>query len=44
VILEKLHVVLNADSNKLTAQTYSSASVMSGENGSATILPVGLGL
>lgn len=44
MILEKLHVVLNADSNKLIARTYNSASVMSGENGSATVLPVGLGL
>jgi len=34
VILEKLHVVLNADSDKLIAQTYDSAAVMSGENGS----------
>lgn len=34
MILEKLHVVLNADSDKLIAQTYDSAAMMSGENGS----------
>jgi len=34
VILGKLHVVLNSDSDKLIAQTYDSAAVMSSENGS----------
>ena len=33
-ILEKLHVVLSIDSNKLIAQSYDSAAVICGEKGS----------
>jgi hypothetical protein len=32
--LEKLHVVLNADSDKLIAETYNSTAVMSSKKGS----------